>query len=102
METMNYKNYHLSIWDKIGWETGGETVGWVIEIYEPDRYIQGGALLEESEILLTQKEAEQLGLVERFEYADDWDRETAEFLFDFIEGYDVPKRVYDLLEKLPD
>lgn len=102
METMNYKNYHLNIWDKIGWETDGETVGWVIEISEPHKYIHGGALLEESEILLTQEEAEQLGLVERFEYTDKWDRGTTSFLFDFIEEYDVPKRVYDLLEELPD
>ena len=99
---MDYKNYDLSIWDRIGWETAGETTGWYIEVYEPDKYILGGEHLEEFDILLTPEEAEQLGLEEAYGESPLEDRQAYYDLKEFIEKLNVPERVYDLLEKLPD
>ena len=99
---MDYKNYDLSIWDRIGWETAGETIGWYIEVYEPDKYILGGEHLEEFDILLTPEEAERLGLEEAYGDRPLEEKEVYYQLKEFIEKFDVPERVYDLLEKLPD
>jgi hypothetical protein len=99
---MNYKNYDLNIWDKVGWESAGKSVGWYIEIYEPDKYILGGEHLEEFDILLTPDEANQLNLEKEFSEYPLEDRQVYYPLKDFIEKLDVPERVYGLLENLPE
>lgn len=102
METMNYVNYDLNIWDKIGWETNGESIGWYLEVYNPDKYILGGEHLEQFDILLTLDEVGQLKLEEDLEGYPLEERQAYYTLKEFIENLDIPKRVYDLLEKLPD
>ena len=97
MGTMTtYKNYHLRIWDRLGFQEG-ET-GWVIEVTEPHQVIGGGD--EVGEIILSNQEAEQLGLEQEMGDWDIWDRDITVSLSSLIDNYDVPQRVYDFLEAL--
>ena len=96
-----YKNYDLRIWDKGGFQE--DETQWVIEVSEPGaRYGEGEELGEEYDIVLSEQEVEELKLEEEMAGSDIWDRDFFIRLSDFIDDYDVPKRVYDLLESLPD
>lgn len=102
MEAMIYKDYRLWIWDRGPDEFGGQgfqdKTGWVVEVIDPEDDTKDNVL----EFELSDKESNQLGLYKEFEGVDMWNRDLSISLSEFLDEYDVPTRVYDLLESLPD
>ena len=92
MDTM-YKDYRLHIWDREGFQN---KTGWIIQVLDDN----GADSIFDIE--LSDDEANQLGLYADFEGYDMWNRDLIVSLSQFIDDYDVPTRVYDLLESLPD
>jgi hypothetical protein len=88
-----YKDYKLHIWDREGFQ--GET-GWIIQVLGDNG---ADSILD---IVLSDDEANEIGLYEKFDGYDMWSRDLLIRLSLFIDKYDVPRRVYDLLESLPD
>ena len=99
---MTYKDYRLWIWDRGPDEFGGggfqDKDGWVIEVIDPEDDTKDNIL----EIELSDKESNQLGLYKDFEGVDMWNRDLGLWLSEFVDNYDVPDRVVEVLESLPD
>jgi hypothetical protein len=102
-------NYDLRIWDKLSVDTDGkQTGGWVISIYSirwPEDFYGMGALLEDKQIDLSEEEAKRLTLGLDPELGGDYTPDD-DFFIDktgFFDTYsDIPERVEDLLEALPE
>ena len=99
------KDYELFIRDLEGWDSGEPTEGkgWAIEI-DPLPPIPG---VESPSGLftfwLTEDEIEELELEEKVAGWDsEWDRDFRVSLFDFLAQDNIPQRVRDRLENLPD
>jgi hypothetical protein len=114
-----YKNYELFIRDFGLWDSAGEGESyWHIQIDGlPEDFVeQNDNVYGVFVIRLTDEETEQLGLEDEVRdsyqnainvYGEDSPRtleakEIVVMLSDFIDNYDVPERVYKILENLPE
>jgi hypothetical protein len=89
------------IWDRLGFQEG-ET-GWVIEVNH-NTYGKPNDLSIDpyiGEIVLTEEEAENLGLEELFEGVDIWGRDTGDLDFsNLVEWYSLDEYILDKLTEL--
>lgn len=101
MEVMNkLEKYVFRIWDRLGFQEG-ET-GWVIEVNR-DTYGNPKDFSDPyvGEILLTEEEAENLGLEELFEGVDIWGRDTGDLDFSRLaEWHTLDEDILDKITEL--